>query len=43
MENLINKLSTNITKSDKKWLKEVSKNKIKKSLKSLNSVIEKVK
>lgn len=43
MEILFNNFSTNITKSDKKWLKEVSKNKIKKSLKSLNSVIEKVK
>ena len=43
MEILFNNFSKNITKSDKKWLKEVSKNKIKKSLKSLNSVIEKVK
>lgn len=43
MEILFNNFSTNIIKSDKKWLKEVSKNKIKKSLKSLNSVIEKVK
>ena len=43
MEILFNNFSINITKSDKKWLKEVSKNKIKKSLKSLNSVIEKVK
>tara|TARA_B100000575_G_C23075246_1_gene619360 strand:+ start:77 stop:1249 length:1173 start_codon:yes stop_codon:yes gene_type:complete len=43
MEILFNNFSSNITKSDKKWLKEVSKNKIKKSLKSLNSVIEKVK
>ena len=43
MEILFNNFSTNITKPDKKWLKEVSKNKIKKNLKSLNSVIEKVK
>ena len=42
MEILFNNFSTNITKSDKKWLKEVSKIKLK-SLKSLNSVIEKVK
>ena len=33
----------NIIKQDKKWMKETTKNKIKKDLKSLNKVLDKVK
>ena len=43
MEKLFNDFSKNIIKIDKKWLKEVSKNKIKKDLKNLMSIVNKLK
>ena len=43
LEILFNNFSKNIIKQDKKWLKETTKNKIKKDLKNLNTVLEKVK
>lgn len=43
MEKLFDNFSRNITKQDKKWLKETSKNNIKKDLKSLNELFSKVK
>lgn len=43
LEILFNNFSKNITKQDKKWLKEATKNKIKKDLKNLNTILEKVK
>ncbi|HJO77346.1 MAG TPA: hypothetical protein QF874_01725 [Pelagibacteraceae bacterium] len=43
LEILFNNFSKNIIKQDKKWLKETTKNKIKKDLKNLNSLLEKVK
>tara|TARA_Y100000590_G_scaffold464394_2_gene633734 strand:- start:1323 stop:2498 length:1176 start_codon:yes stop_codon:yes gene_type:complete len=43
MEILFNNFSKNIIKPDKKWLKETTKNKIKKDLKNLNSIIQRVK
>ena len=43
VEKLFNDFSKNIIKIDKKWLKEVSKNKIKKDLKNLMSIVNKLK
>ena len=43
LEILFNNFSKNIIKQDKKWLKEATKNKIKKDLKNLNTILEKVK
>ena len=43
LEILFNNFSKNIIKQDKKWLKKTTKNKIKKDLKNLNTVLEKVK
>jgi hypothetical protein len=43
LEILFNSFSKNIIKQDKKWMKEATKNKIKKDLKSLNSILDKVK
>ena len=43
LEILFNDFSKNIIKQDKKWMKKATKNKIKKKLKNLNSVLEKVK
>lgn len=43
LEILFHNFSKNIIKQDKKWMKEVTKNKIKKDLKNLNTVLEKVK
>jgi len=43
LEILFNNFSKNIIKQDKKWMKEVTKNKIKKDLKGLNSILDKVK
>ena len=42
VEKLFNDFSKNIIKIDKKWLKEVSKNKIKKDLKNLMSIVNKL-
>jgi len=36
-------IGENIIKQDKKWMKEATKKKIKKDLKNLNTVLEKVK
>ena len=43
MEILFDNFSKNITKQDKKWLKETTKNNIKKDLKNLKQLIDKVK
>ena len=43
LEILFNNFSKNIIKQDKKWMKEATKNKIKKDLKSLNKVLNKLK
>ena len=43
IEKLFNDFSQNIIKQDNKWLKQTSKNKIKKKLKELNKIIIKVK
>ena len=43
LEILFNNFSKNIIKQDKKWMKETTKNKIKKDLKGLNSILDKVK
>ena len=43
MEILFNNFSKNIIKQDKKWLKETTKNDIKKDLKNLKQLIDKVK
>ena len=43
LKKLFNNFSKNIIKQDKKWLKETTKNKIKKDLKGLNSILVKVK
>ena len=43
LEILFNNFSKNIIKQDKKWMKEATKNKIKKDLKGLNSILDKVK
>ena len=43
IEILFNDFSQNIIKQDNKWLKQTSKNKIKKKLKELNKIIIKVK
>ena len=43
LEILFNNFSKNIIKQDKKWLKETTKNKIKKDLKNLKTLLEKVK
>ncbi len=40
---LFENFSLNIKKQDKKWMKKATKNKIKKKLKSLNTLLEKVK
>ena len=42
LEILFNNFSKNIIKQDKQWLKETTKNKIKKNLKTLNTLLEKV-
>ena len=43
LEILFNDFSNNIIKQDKKWMKKATKNKIKKDLKNLNTILEKVK
>ena len=43
MEILFDNFSKNIIKPEKKWLKETTKNKIKKDLKKVNAVIQTVK
>ena len=43
LEILFNNFSKNIIKQDKKWMKEATKNKIKKDLKGLNSILDKLK
>jgi len=43
LEILFNNFSKNIIKQDKKWMKEATKNKIKKDLKGLNGILDKVK
>ena len=43
LEILFNDFSKNIIKQDRKWMKKVTKKKIKKNLKNLNTVLEKVK
>tara|TARA_B100000959_G_scaffold61126_1_gene64243 strand:+ start:403 stop:1587 length:1185 start_codon:yes stop_codon:yes gene_type:complete len=43
LEILFNNFSKNIIKQDKKWIKETTKNKIKKDLKNLKTLLEKVK
>ena len=43
MEILFDNFSKNISKPDKKWLKNVSKNKIKKKLKALEPLLRKLK
>ena len=43
LKKLFNNFSKNIIKQDKKWMKETTKNKIKKDLKGLNSILDKVK
>ena len=43
LEILFNDFSNNIIKQDKKWIKKATKNKIKKDLKNLNTILEKVK
>ena len=43
LEILFNNFSKNIIKQDKKWMKETTKNKIKKNLKGLNNILKKVK
>ena len=43
IEILFNDFSKNIIKQDKKWMKKATKKKIKKDLKNLNSLLEKVK
>ena len=43
LEILFNNFTKNIIKQDKKWLKETTKNKIKKDLKNLKTLLEKVK
>ena len=43
LEILFNDFSKNIIKQDRKWMKKATKKKIKKDLKSLNTVLEKVK
>ena len=42
LEILFNNFSKNIIKQDKQWLKETTKNKIKKNLKKLNTLLENV-
>ena len=42
LEILFNNFSKNIINQDKQWLKETTKNKIKKNLKTLNTLLEKV-
>ena len=43
LEKLFDDFSKNIIKQDKKWMKDATKNKIKKKLKALNKVLDKVK
>ena len=43
MEILFDNFSKNIIKQDKKWLKETTKDNIKKDLKNLKQLIDKVK
>ena len=43
IETLFDNFSTNITKPESKWLKEVTKNNIKKNLKDISFLLEKVK
>ena len=43
MEILFDNFSKNITKPDKKWLKDVSKNKIKKQIKDLEPLLKTLK
>jgi hypothetical protein len=43
LEILFDNFSKNIIKQDKKWIKKATKNKIKKDLKNLNNVLQKVK
>ena len=43
LEILFNDFSKNIIKQDSKWIKKATKKKIRKDLKNLNNVIEKVK
>ena len=43
LEILFNDFSNNIIKQDKKWMKKATKNKIKKDLKNLNTILKKVK
>ena len=43
LKKLFNNFSKNIIKQDQKWMKETTKNKIKKDLKGLNNILKKVK
>ena len=43
LEILFNNFSKNIIKQDKKWMKEAAKNKIRKDLKGLNNILDKLK
>ena len=43
LKKLFNNFSKNIIKQDQKWMKEATKNKIKKDLKGLNNILKKVK